>query len=835
MSEQSVVPIDQILPHKLPLVALMGRPIFPGIFTPIMIGNPMDVKVIDEAVARDGLIGLVMLASESESPTIMDLYKVGTVAKIVKKINLPDGGVNIFISTLKRFRIKKALNPANPIVGAVEYLDDEEDDTSEVKALTRALISEMKQISENNPLFSEEMRLNMINIDHPGKIADFIASILNIDKGEQQKILEVLNVRKRMEQVLVFIKKEQELLRIQKRIQKEINEKIEKSQRDYFLKEELKAIKTELGMTTDAKSSEYQRFKDKLDTFKFEGEIKEVVEQELEKFNLMDPNSGEFIITRNYLDTIANLPWNEPVPEPFDLTVARGILENDHYGLKDVKSRIVEYLAVRKLKRDSKGSIVCLVGPPGVGKTSVGKSVAHALGKEFFRFSVGGMRDEAEIKGHRRTYIGAMPGKILQGLKIVKTKDPVFMIDEIDKMGVSFQGDPASALLEVLDPEQNNSFRDHYLDLPFDISYIFFIVTANTLDTIPHPLLDRMEIIQLPGYIDTEKLEIAKRYLVPKSLTKNGLRKNQVKYTRESLLYIANGYAREAGVRNFEKNLDKIHRKLAKQLVETEEAAGKVHTHKQDKAGNISAEEKGIPENTQTISLAASEGAALEKRPEKNPAAENGMVEKFVIDKKLIEKYLGKPLFPEGEIKKADRPGMSMGLAWTSMGGDTLVIEATAVPGKEGLTLTGKMGDTMKESGAIAMTVARKLGIEQYGIDAAWFEKNHIHLHIPEGATPKDGPSAGITMATALLSMLRNKTITAKLVMTGELSLTGQVLPIGGLKEKTIAAQRNKARHIIIPKQNLRDLDDIPDIVKKGIEFHPVERFEDVLALALPD
>ncbi|MHB9291693.1 putative ATP-dependent Lon protease [Hollandina sp. SP2] len=837
MSEQSVVPIDQILPHKLPLVALMGRPIFPGIFTPIMIGNPLDVKVIDEAVARDGLIGLVMLANESESPTIVDLYKVGTAAKIVKKINLPDGGVNIFISTLKRFRIKKSLNPANPIVGAVEYLDDEEDDTSEVKALTRALISEMKQISENNPLFSEEMRLNMINIDHPGKIADFIASILNIDKGEQQKILEVLNVRKRMEQVLVFIKKEQELLRIQKRIQKEINEKIEKSQRDYFLKEELKAIKTELGMTTDAKSSEYQRFKDKLDAFKFEGEIKEAVEQELEKFNLMDPNSGEFIITRNYLDTIANLPWNEPAPEHFDLTAAREILENDHYGLKDVKSRIVEYLAVRKLKQDSKGSIVCLVGPPGVGKTSVGKSVAHALRKEFFRFSVGGMRDEAEIKGHRRTYIGAMPGKILQGLKIVKTKDPVFMIDEIDKMGVSFQGDPASALLEVLDPEQNNSFRDHYLDLPFDISHIFFIVTANTLDPIPRPLLDRMEIIQLPGYIDTEKLEIAKRYLVPKSLTKNGLKKNQVKYTRESLLYIANGYAREAGVRNFEKNLDKIHRKLAKQLVEAEEEA-KAHTQKQDKAGNISAEGNQMPEHageSQTITVVASQGSAPEKRPEEKPGYEISIVEKFVIDKKLIEKHLGKPLFPEGEFKKADRPGMSMGLAWTSMGGDTLVIEAAAIPGKGGLTLTGKMGDIMKESGAIAMTVARKLGTERYGIDAAWFEKNHIHLHIPEGATPKDGPSAGITMATALLSMLRNKTITAKLVMTGELSLTGQVLPIGGLKEKTIAARRNKARHIIIPKQNLRDLDDIPDIVKKGIEFHPVERFEEVLALALPD
>ncbi|MDR1277120.1 MAG: endopeptidase La [Treponema sp.] len=793
MSEQSMVPIDQLLPNKLPMVALMGRPIFPGIFTPIMIGNPMDVKVIDDAVAGDALIGLVMLANETETPVIGDLYKVGTAAKIVKKINLPDGGVNIFISTLKRFRIKKTLHASNPIVAAVEYLEDEEDGTSEVKALTRALISEMKQISENNPLFSEEMRLNMINIDHPGKIADFIASILNIDKAEQQKILEVLNVRKRMEQVLVFIKKEQELLRIQKKIQKEINEKIEKSQRDYFLKEELKAIKTELGMTTDAKSSDYQRFKEKFDAFKFEGELKETVEQELEKFNLMEPNSAEFVVTRNYLDVIVSLPWNEPEPEKFDLKRAQEILERDHYGLKDVKSRIVEYLAVRKLRKDTKGSIVCLVGPPGVGKTSVGKSIARALGKQFFRFSVGGMRDEAEIKGHRRTYIGAMPGKIIQGLKIVKTRDPVFMIDEIDKMGASFQGDPASALLEVLDPEQNNSFRDHYLDLPFDISHVFFIVTANTLDTIPPPLLDRMEIIELPGYIDEEKLEIAKRYLVPKSLEKNGLKKSRVRYTKDSLLHIASGYAREAGVRNFEKNLDKIHRKLARQIVEAEEAAGE--------AGK----------------------------------AAQGDSKKFAIDKKLIEKHLGKPLFPEGDVKKADRPGMSVGLAWTSMGGDTLVIEASSVPGKEGFTLTGKMGDIMKESAAIAMTVARKLAVEQYGLETAWFEKNHIHLHIPEGATPKDGPSAGITMATALLSLLRGKIITGQLVMTGELSLTGQVLPIGGLKEKTIAARRNKARHIIIPKQNLRDLDEIPDYVKKGVEFHPVERFDEVLNLALPD
>jgi len=649
------------------------------------------------------------------------------------------------------------------------------------------------------------MRLNMINIDHPGKIADFIASILNIDRADQQKILEILNVRKRMEQVLVFIKKEQELLRIQKKIQREINEKIEKSQRDYFLKEELKAIKTELGMTTDAKSSDFQRFKDKFDAFKFEGEVKEVVDQELEKFNLMEPNSAEFIVTRNYLDVIAALPWGDPAPEVFDLKTAKGILEADHYGLDDVKTRIVEYLAVRKLRRDTKGSIICLVGPPGVGKTSVGKSIAHALGKQFFRFSVGGMRDEAEIKGHRRTYIGALPGKIIQGLKIVKTKDPVFMIDEIDKMGASFQGDPASALLEVLDPEQNNAFRDHYLDLPFDISHVFFIVTANTIDTIPTPLLDRMEIIQLPGYIDTEKIEIAKRYLLPKSLEKNGLKKNLVKYTKDSLLHIANSYAREAGVRNFEKNLDKIHRKLAKQIVEDEEKAAV---------------------NTPVVEETPSDDTVRKTAPK--PIF-------FNVDKKFVEKQLGKPIFPEGDIKKADRPGMSVGLAWTSMGGDTLVIEATSTPGKEGFTLTGKMGDTMKESAAIAMTVARKMAVERYDVDSEWFDKNHIHLHIPEGATPKDGPSAGITMATALLSLMREKVITDKLVMTGELSLTGLVLGIGGLKEKTIAARRNKARHIIYPKQNERDLDEIPDHVKKGIEFHPVERYEEVLALALPE
>ncbi|MFZ2914227.1 MAG: endopeptidase La [Rectinemataceae bacterium] len=780
MPDNEIIPIDQVLPGKLPIISLMGRPIFPGIFSPIMVGNSNDVRVIEQSLANDGMVGLVLQKNDLENPDAEDLYTIGTVAKIVKRVNLPDGGVNIFISTLKRFRIRKFLSREAPIVAAVSYLDDVGDDTDEIKALTRALLGEMKQVSENNPLFSEEMRLNMINIDHPGKIADFITSILNIDKKEQQKILETLDVRERMEKVFIFIKKEQELLRIQKKVQAEINEKIEKSQRDYFLKEELKAIKQELGMPTDARSSDYNKFKERIESFGFEGEVKEQVDQELEKFNLMDTSSSEYMVTRNWLDLVSSLPWRSRMASDFDLAKAQAQLEADHYGLKDVKDRIVEYLAVRKLKKDSKGSILCLVGPPGVGKTSVGRSIAKALNKEFFRFSVGGMRDEAEIKGHRRTYVGALPGKIVQGLKITKQRDPVFMIDEIDKMGVSYQGDPSSALLEALDPEQNFSFRDHYLDLPFDISNVVFICTANTLDSVPAPLIDRMEVIQLPGYVDSEKLEIARNYLIPKSLAKNGIKKTQVKYTRDALLNIAECYAREAGVRNFEKALDKIHRKLARTIV-----------------------------------------------------LENKAKEKFVIDKQAVQKYLGKPLFRDDDIKKASRPGMTVGLAWTSMGGDTLIIEAVANPGKEGFKLTGQMGNVMQESAGIAYTWVRHIAASRYDIGADYFEGRQIHLHIPEGATPKDGPSAGITMATALVSLVLQKKIKSHMAMTGELSLTGQVLPIGGLKEKTVAARRNKIRDIIIPAANEKDLDDIPAHVKKGITFHPVERMEEVLEIAL--
>ncbi len=777
MSDHTIVPADQILPARLFVVPMKGKPIFPGILTPLMLPSAEDADTVEKAIAADSFIGLVLAKSDdTEKPTADDLFQVGTAAKIVRRINLPDGGVNIFISTVKRFKVAKALHATAPISVAATYLEDENFDSTEVKALTRALISEMKQVSENNPLFSEEMRLSMVNIDHPGKIADFITSILNLERAEQQRILETTDVQARMEHVLIFIKKEQELMKIQKKIQEQLNEKISKSQREYFLKEQLKAIKGELGMETDAKSSEHKRFKEAVEKLAFQGEVKEQVDQELEKFSLMEPASPEFTVTRNYLETIVALPWNTESKETIDIDKALEILNEDHYGLEDVKQRIVEYLAVRKLKEDSKGSIVCLVGPPGVGKTSVGKSIARALGRQFFRFSVGGMRDEAEIKGHRRTYIGAMPGKIIQGLKIVKTKNPVFMIDEIDKLGASYQGDPSSALLEVLDPEQNVSFRDHYLDLPFDISHILFVTTANTLDSIPGPLLDRMEVIRLSGYIDSEKVAIAKRYLIPRSLERAGLPKNGVKYDTSALLAISDGYAREAGLRNFEKALDKIHRKIAR--------------------STLTAEVK-LPVALKKESLAA---------------------------------YLGKPVFLDEEMAEITKPGMATGLAWTQLGGAVLAIEAVANPGQPGFKLTGKLGEVMQESANIAYSYIRHISKDR-GVPADFWEKNLIHLHVPAGATPKDGPSAGITMASALLSLASGKKMKKSLAMTGELSLVGRVLPIGGLKEKVIAARRNRIKQIIFPEANQRDLEEIPENVREGITFHPVSTMEEVMGL----
>ncbi len=776
MAEQELMPIEQTLPRNLFVLPLAGNPIFPGLFTPLSIESKEDVDIVNQAMSHGGDLGLLLMKDESKVEYEGDnLYRVGTVAKIVKRIKLPDGGLSIFISTIKRFQVKDFHTSGTYVIAEVDYLDDIEDNPTELKAWTRQLILETKKLSKGNPLFTEEMRLNMVNIDHAGKMTDFIASIINIDRRQQQRILETLNVRRRIERVLVFIKKEQEVLAMQKQIQKRVNAKLEKNQREYFLREELRHIQQELGLTSDPRTTVFKKLKKELDALGLEGEVAEAVQNELDKFQMLDPNSPDYSITRTYLETIASLPWKDPKPEDFSLVSAKKVLDADHYGLKDVKDRILEYLAVRKKKGDTKGSIICLVGPPGVGKTSVGQSVARALKKEYFRFSVGGMRDEAEIKGHRRTYIGAMPGKIIQGLKTVKSKNPVFLIDEIDKMGISFQGDPASALLEVLDPEQNTGFRDHYLDLPFDISQILFIVTANNLDTIPRPLLDRMEVIHIAGYTAKEKLAIGRKYLVPKSLKKHGLNRKEVSYTSAILHEIAESYAREAGVRNYEKSLDRIHRKVAREILETEDI----------------------------------------KLP-------------IRINKTKMVEYLGQPIFREDEILRADKPGMAVGLAWTSLGGDTLIIEAVNYPGKGELKLTGKLGEVMQESANIALTHLKSIA-KKYKIEQKWFETNNIHLHVPEGATPKDGPSAGITMATALYSLATDQIPNKNLAMTGELDLVGKVMPIGGLKEKVLAARRNKIDTILIPKFNQRDLDELDEEVKNGITFHLVSTFDEVL------
>ena len=916
MASNEVIVANKDLPSELLIIPMSGKPLFPGIFTPILINEADDVALVEKAYEGDRTIGLVLTREETQKPKqrtplseidlqkkdenneyeelsegledvpepagqetdsnskahthkdtdpeqkgenaqeveyqeSQELYDIGTVARISRKINLPDGNINIFITTLKRFRIKSLNSDTYPLVAEVNYLEDSlPEKTDELKGLTRALLSEMKRLAENNPLFTEEMRLNMVNIDSPGTIADFTASILNLPREVQQEILEELDVFKRMEHVLIYIKREQDLLNIQRKVAQRINQKIEKSQREYFLREEIKAIKKELGEPSDASSSDAIKLQEKIARLNLSAEAREQVESEWEKFSLMEPSSSEYTVTRTYLDTIVNLPWDAPEPDQISLKKAERILNSGHYGLEDAKKRILEYLAVRYLKQDARGAIICLVGPPGVGKTSIGKSIAQTLGRPFYRFSVGGMRDEAEIKGHRRTYVGAMPGKLLQGLKVTKTQAPVFMIDEIDKLGVSFQGDPSSALLEALDPEQNNEFRDHYLDLPFDLSHVLFVTTANTLEGIPAPLRDRMEVIRLSGYILEEKVEIAKRHFIPRSLQRHGMSKEQVSYTLAALREIANGYARETGLRNYEKALDRIHRKIAykisvAELNSPEPRAPKPTDEAKGKQEEVDNTEKSFP---------------LYGDPIK-------------IDVKDLEGYLKKPLFTINPQRMIAQAGMATGLAWTGMGGDTLVIESLELIGRGELKLTGQMGDVMKESAAIAYSAAKNylsccgdLGrldpnaeslrlpaeppaeppTESAGLNNATSKKgtnsllprwarSEIHLHIPEGATPKDGPSAGITMGICILSLLCGELVDSSFAMTGELSLTGQVLPIGGLREKCIAAKRYNIKNIIIPKQNLRDLDEIPDYVKKGISFYPVIEFPQVVKLLQPE
>ena len=771
----TLVSVDRILPSKLSIISMKTRPIFPGILIPLVIGGQKYIKTIEKIMEIDGYVGVLLVKNgEIREDRGDNFYRVGTIGKVMKTINLPDGKLNIFINTLKRFEVKKFLTMNPYVVAAVNYIDEEVENDKEFQALVRTLYLEIKEVSEDNPFFTEEIKLNIANLDGAGKVVDFVSSILNVDREVQQDILETFELKKRVEKVLNLLHREKELMKLQKKIQDQINEKVTKQQREFFLQEQMKAIKKELGMEVDQKSSDYNKFKELLDGFDLEEEVSSKAYEELEKLNVLDTRSPEYAVTRNYLETICALPWNSVSPDDIDIPKARRILDQDHYDLDEVKDRILEFLSVKKLKPGSRGSILCFVGPPGVGKTSVGKSIARAMNRKFFRFSLGGMRDEAEIKGHRRTYIGAMPGRIIQALKIVGLKNPVLMLDEIDKLGISFQGDPASALLEVLDPEQNVDFRDHYLDLPFDLSNVLFITTANTIDTIPGPLLDRMEVIRLSGYIEKEKVEIGKRYIIPRSLDRNGLKDGDVRFERTALTEILQGYVKEAGLRNFEKAIDKISRRIARKHLE---------------------KEIDFP---------------------------------YVVNKENLRDFLGERVFIEEISQRIKKPGIAIGLAWTPLGGATLTVESILIPGEGTLKLTGSLGDVMVESANIAFSFVRSV-MDRFKVDNKFFEHQFIHLHVPAGATPKDGPSAGITMASAMLSLVTGKKIRNNLTMTGELSLIGNVFPVGGIKEKVIAAKRARMKEIILPSENQKDLSEIPEHIKKGITFHLVETMNEVV------
>lgn len=833
------------LPKNILIIPMRGCPVFPGLYTTIEVSDKQDIEIVKQSERFNGF-GLVLLKNEDKSSkalTIEDFYQIGTFVRVKNQINTIYGTKSLFIETIARFRILAMLSHGGLITAQVEYIQEDELTPTEDKAFTAALREALNYRADKS-LILENLRFNASNIPEAIRLADYLAGTV-VPRHQQQEFLETLSGHERIIKVLKVLEEELTVQKMHDEIQSLVTKKIDARQREYFLREELRIVRQQLkklgapddeimdltedeledslrdalegdGIQEDS-TAEGQgtgtsvsgkrpkpkaRLIDRLKALKLEGEAYETVFNEYQKMQNMEPNNPEYSIIRTYLETIADLPWNDMSPDDFSLEKARKILEEDHYGIKDVKERILEFLAVRKLKNDTKGSIICLVGPPGTGKTSIGISIAKALNKKYYRFSVGGMRDEAEIKGHRRTYIGAMPGQVIKGLKVTKTKNPVFVIDEIDKMTVSNQGDPAAALLEVLDPEQNTTFRDHYLDIPFDVSNVLFIVTANTTDTIPRPLMDRMECIELNGYTSDEKLHIGKKYLVPKSRTKHGLKSTDVKYTDKILKKIAEEYAREAGVRNFEKALDKIHRKVAMEIVENEYKIADLKA-----AG---ATEEDIANNKDLL-----------QRPVR------------ITDEKLI-RYLGQPIFHEDEVIRATRPGMSVGLAWTSMGGDVLAIEAQHIPGKGDLKLTGQLGDVMQESANIAFSYVKSIAAN-HGIDMKWFDSNNVHLHVPEGATPKDGPSAGITMATAIYSLITNQTMAQNMAMTGELSLLGKVMPIGGLKEKVLAARRNLVKTILIPKFNKRDLDKLEDNVKEGIEFHLVGDMEEVLKYAFPN
>jgi ATP-dependent Lon protease len=766
------------VPEILPILPLYDAALFPKMVLPLVVLQGESVQLVDEAMAKDRIIGLMVSKKpeDKDTPDREDLASMGTSAMILKMAKTQDNRTQLLVQGLNRFKIMAFEEGKSYLRARVELIKDIEKKDNETEALMSNLVTQFERIVELSPGLPPEIAQMAKSIQEAGTMADMIASTINSTPVEKQKVLETVDVKERLKEVTRLANHQLDILELGSKIQNQVKGDMDKSQREYYLRQQLKAIKEELGEKDEA-GVEIDEYRAKIEEKNLPDEARKEAERELDRLSRMHPSSAEYTVASTYLDWITALPWHDRTPDNLDIKKARKILDNDHFGLEKPKQRIIEYLAVRKLKPESKGPILCFAGPPGTGKTSLGQSIARALGRKFHRISLGGVRDEAEIRGHRRTYVGALPGRIIQGLRRAESNNPVFMLDEIDKVGSDFRGDPSSALLEVLDPEQNFSFSDHYLDVPFDLSNVMFITTANVLDTIPPALRDRMEVLMLHGYTLDEKLKIANRYLIPRQREAHGLNAKQISFTNGAVKHIIAGYTREAGLRNLEREIANICRGVATKIV-------------QDKVKSVN------------VNVADLHG------------------------------YLG-PVRLTSETKmRITMPGVATGLAWTPTGGELLFIEATAMKGKKGLTLTGQLGDVMKESATAALSFARA-NASSLGIDEDFFDTHDIHIHVPAGAIPKDGPSAGVTMLSALTSLLTGRRIHKDLAMTGEITLRGQVLPVGGVKEKVLAAHRAGIKTIILPAWNKKDLEDIPKKVEKDIRFHFVDKMLDVIALAL--
>ncbi len=768
------------IPQTLPLLPMSGVFVFPKMVIPMELTGDSAISLIDEAMTKDRLIGLIMVKKPVEN--IEDInnkeyfHETGTSAVIVRMAKTADNRTQLLLQGIGRFRLTEMLRGKTYLYGRIEVLEDSGIKDLEVEALMANLVKLFDRIVKLSPFLPQEFGAMAKSIVEPGALADIIASVINVSIEDKQKILATLDIKERLREVTRLVNHQVEILELGDKIQNEVKCDIDKSQREYFLRQQLSAIRKELG-ETDNEKVEVEEYRAKVEKKTLPEEAKKEAERELARLGRMHPSSAEYTVSATYLDWITELPWNEGTADNSDIRASRRVLEEDHYGLEKAKKRIIEYLAVRKLKPDTKGPILCFAGPPGTGKTSLGHSIGRALGRKFIRISLGGMHDEAEIRGHRRTYVGALPGRIIQGIRQAQSNNPVFMLDEIDKVGNDFRGDPSSALLEVLDPEQNFSFTDHYLNVPFDLSHVMFIATANMLETIPPALRDRLEVIELPGYTIDEKTRIAERYLIPRQREANGLKPEQIRITKGAVINIITGYTREAGLRNVEREIAAICRGVASQIAE-------------------------------------------------------GKTEKTTVTAGDLHRFLG-PVRITGEAAlRTTKPGVVMGLAWTPSGGDVLFIEATAMKGKGGLTLTGQLGDVMKESATAALSFIRS-NAEAIGVADNFFSARDIHINVPTGATPKDGPSAGVTMLTALTSLATDRPVRKNLAMTGEITLRGTVLPIGGIKEKVLAAHRAGVKTIIMPKWNKKDMEDIPAKVRRDITFFFVDDMMEVLRLAL--